>query len=106
MTNSQVADELLPKQLPTKFVCGADITFGKDGEKFAACPMGVFDTEAEAVMANALLHPSFGYNIYEVSSEIKSGLTIAFGIRQGASVSGFKVLRLACCAFDHPAWPM
>lgn len=89
--------------MATKFVCGADITF-KDGKKFAVDPMGVFDTVEAAVEENAKLHPSFGYNVYEVEETLTSNLMRSFGFRQGTKCSGRRVLSLACEAYNHPAW--
>jgi hypothetical protein len=90
--------------MATKFVCGADITFKGDA-KFAVDPMGVFGTIEEAVVGNAELHPSFGYNIYEVDAAATPNLIRSFGFRSGSRCSGLRVQKLACVAYNHPAWP-
>lgn len=100
-TNSIVPDTPASE---VRFVCGSDITFGQTGEKFAVDPMGMFDTVEAAVAQNAKLHSSFGYDIYEVDATATPNLVRSFGFRQGTMCSGFKVRRLVCYAFDHPAW--
>jgi hypothetical protein len=105
-TNSIVPDT---PDSEVRFVCGSDITFGKNGEKFAVDPMG-FDTVEAAIAENAKLHSSFGYNIYEVDATATL-LVRSFGFRQGTQCSGFKVRRFVCSAYDQlgsretkPAW--
>ncbi len=85
------------------YIFGADITF-KGDEKYAVDPMGVCDTIEEAVLGNRELHTSFGYYIYEVEPDVTQGLIRSFGIRQGTKCAGYKVVGLACHAYEHPAW--
>jgi hypothetical protein len=87
----------------TKFVAGGDIAF-KGDVKFAVDPMGVFDSIEEAVARNHELHSSFGYNIYEVSSEVTPNIIRSFGINAGRKTSGLRVIKLACVAYDHTSW--
>ena len=85
------------------FVCGADIAF-KNGQQYAIEPTGRFGTIEEAVRCNKGLHPSFGYDIFEVETDATSGLKRNFGYRQGSSCQGFKVIAFAGVAYEHPAW--
>jgi hypothetical protein len=86
-----------------KYVCGADITF-KNNVRYAASPMGVFDTVEEAVICNSELHYSWGYAIYAVEPEVVHGLTFMDGILSGKKTSGYKVISKECEAYDHSAW--
>lgn len=85
------------------YVFGADIAF-KGDEKYAVDPMGVCETIEEAVRGNQGLHVSFGYHIYEVERHITNGLKRSFGMMQGKETSGYKVVKLACLAYEHPSW--
>jgi len=86
-----------------KYACGADITF-KGDVKYAASPMGIFDTVEEAVIRNGELHSSWGYAIYAVEPTEVHGLTYPYGILAGKSCTGYKVIRKECNAYDHRAW--
>ena len=97
------------KPVGTTYVCGAQIEYkgdiGVPQVAFALSPMGQFGTVEEAVIANAGLHWSFGFDIYEVEDKVIWNIVRSTGFAMGRKACGFKVIRLVCRAYDHPAWP-
>lgn len=86
--------------MPTiRYVCGADIAF-KGDEKVVVQPMAICETPEEAAEKNKELHSSFGYAIYEVDMDVRSTVTLCFGIRQGRKDTGIKILRYMGQSYD------